>query len=75
MRGTNSRNERNEKIRQKITMGLKSRDPQKALLGHLLPNFNFLAQFGVELGEEQHFFEIKMGGGNPISALLIDLGD
>ena len=44
MPGTNSKNEQNEKIRQKITflglrgveMGLKSRDPQKAHLGHLL---------------------------------------
>ena len=44
MRGTNSRTRQNEKIRQKITflelrgveMRLKSPDPQKAHLGHLL---------------------------------------
>ena len=44
MRGTNSRNDRNVKTRPKTTslglkgfeMGLKSRDPQKAHLGHLL---------------------------------------
>ena len=44
MRGTNSKNRRNEKIQQKITflglrgveMGLKSPDPQKVHLGHLL---------------------------------------
>ena len=45
MRETNSKNEKNEKPRQKThlfvglygdEMGLKSRDPQKALLGYLL---------------------------------------
>ena len=36
-------------------------------------NLKFLAQFGGEIGEEQHFFEVKKGG-NPISPLLIDLG-
>ena len=44
MRGTNLKNEQNEKIRQKVTflglrrveMGLKIRDSQKAHLGHLL---------------------------------------
>ena len=27
-----------------------------------IPNFNFLGQFGGELGEEQHFFEVRNGG-------------
>ena len=44
MRGTNSRNEQNEKIQQNITflglkgveMGLENRDPYNAHLGHLL---------------------------------------
>ena len=40
-----------------------------------IPNFNFLAQFGRELGEEQHFLRSKMRGRNLISPLLIDLRD
>ena len=35
-------------------------------------NFNFLAQFGGEIEEEQNFFEVKKEG-NPISPSLIDL--
>ena len=38
-----------------------------------IPNFSFLAQFGGEMVEEQHFFRSK-GGGNPISPFLIDVG-
>ena len=38
-----------------------------------IPNFNFLAEFGGVIGEEQRFFEVKKGG-NPISPPPIDLG-
>ena len=38
-----------------------------------IPNFNFLAQLGGQIREEQHFFEVK-NGGNPISPLLVELG-
>ena len=38
-----------------------------------IPNFNFLAQFGGELGGDSTFLRSKIGG-NPISFLLSDLG-
>ena len=70
MRGTNSKNKKNGK---KTTfqglsggeMGLKSRDPQNTHVGYLFnvyTNFNFLAQFGRELEEEQPFFQVKNEG-------------
>ena len=37
-----------------------------------IPNFNFLAQFGGKIGEEQNFFEVRKGG-NHISPHLIYL--
>ena len=72
MRGTNSKNDINEKTRPTTTslglwgveMALKSRDPTRHIYGTYwmyIPNFNFLVQFVEEIGEEQLFFEVKKG--------------
>ena len=45
-------------------MELKTQNPQKAHLSlqrMYLPNFNFQAQFGEEIREEQNFFKVKKG--------------
>ena len=52
-------------------MELKSRDPEKE---HCMPNFNFLTQFGEEIGGNSTFLKSKWGEEIPISILLIDLG-
>ena len=43
-------------------MGLKSRTPKRHIEGTYLmhiQNFNFLAEFGGEIGKEQHFLKVK----------------
>ena len=52
----------------------KSRPPE-GIFKIYIPNFNFLAQFGAEIGEEQLFFKVTKETFPPlISPLLIDLG-
>ena len=83
MRGTNSKNNKKRPKNHSFAAvkgwnGVEKLRPSKGISRAptlmYIPNFNFLSQLGGDLGEEQHFFEVKRGG-NSISPLLIGLGD